>query len=137
MHSDREPYLICCWYQPPSLANVETIKSFEAEYLKLRNGAMGFFALGDLNVHSVRWLQHSARESVEGRLLRDISDQLGLRQLVTEPTRGKYLLDLVHSTAWPCASVADYKGVLTQVKFQLLCLLFYKIKSLRPDSYHV
>ena len=75
-------------------------------------------------MHSIRWLTHSAWESAEGRLLRDISDQLGLRQLVTEPTRGKYLLDLVltdvpDSTAWPCAAVADHKGVLTQVKFQI------------------
>ena len=85
---------------------------------------MGFFALGDLNVHSVRWLQNSARESVEGRLLHDISDQLGLQQLVTEPTRGKYLLDLVFTdvpdcTAEPCTTVADHKGVLTHVKFKI------------------
>ena len=37
---------------------------------------MGVFVLGDLNVHSIRWLTHSARENAEGRLLRDISDQL-------------------------------------------------------------
>ena len=114
VHSDRGPYLECCWYRPPSPGNVESIKSFEAEYFKLRDGAVGFFALGDLNVHSVRWLQHSAMESVEGRLLHDISDQLGLRQLVTEPTRGKYLLDLVFTdlpdcTAEPCTAVADHK----------------------------
>ena len=85
---------------------------------------MGFFALGDLNVHSVRWLQHSAMESVEGRLLHDISDQLGLRQLVTEPTRGKYRLDLVFldvpdCTAEHCTAVADHKGVLTHIKFKI------------------
>ena len=107
VHSDRGPYLICCGYRPPSPSNVETIKSFEAEYLKHKAGAVGLFTLGDLNVHSVRWLTHSARESVEGRLLRNHSDQLGLRQLVTEPTRGKYLVDLVLTdvpdcTAKPC-----------------------------------
>ena len=85
---------------------------------------MGLFTLGDLNVHSVRWLTHSARESVEGRLLRDLSDQLGLRQLVTEPTRGKYILDLVRTdvpdcTAKPCTAVADHKGVLTHVQFKV------------------
>ena len=74
VHSDRGPYLICCWYRPPSPGNVETIKSFEAEYLKHKAGAMGFFTLGDLHVHSVRWLTHSARESVEGLFLRDLSE---------------------------------------------------------------
>ena len=75
-------------------------------------------------MHSIRWLTYSARESAEGRLLNDISDQLGMRQLVREPTRGKYLLDLVltdvlECTARPCAAVADHKGVLTQVTFKI------------------
>ena len=47
-----------------------------------------------------------------------------MRQLVREPTRGKYLLDLVltdvpECTARPCAAVADHKGVLTQVTFKI------------------
>ena len=80
--------------------------------------------LGDLNVHSIRWLTHAARESVEGRLLCDISDQLGLRQIVKEPIRGQYTLDLVLTdvpdcTARPGAAVADHKSVLTQVKFKI------------------
>ena len=80
--------------------------------------------LGDLNVHSIRWLTHSARESIEGRLLCEISDQLGLRQFVKEPTRGKHILDLVFTdvpdcTARPGAAVADPKSVLTQVKFKI------------------
>ena len=28
MHSDRGPYLVCCWYRPPSPGNVESIKCF-------------------------------------------------------------------------------------------------------------
>ena len=81
--------------------------------------------LGDLNVHSIRWFIYPARESVEGRLLCDISHQLGLRQLVKEPTRGKYILDLVlidvpDCTARPGAAVADHKSVLTEVNFKIL-----------------
>ena len=87
VHSDRGPYLICCWYRPPSPGNVDTIKSFEVEYRKHKNGAVGVFVLDDLNVHNIPWLTHSARESVEGRLLCDTSDRLGLRQLVKEPIR--------------------------------------------------
>ena len=113
VHSDRGPYLICCWYKPPSPGDVETIKSFEDEYRKHKDGATGVFVLGDLNVHSVRWLTHSARESVEGRELCDTSSRLGLCQLVKEPTRGKYILDLVLTdvpdcTGKPCAAVADH-----------------------------
>ena len=56
--------------------------------------------------------------------MRDISDQLGMRQVVTEPTRGKYVLDLVLTdvpgcTARPCAAVADHKDVLTHVTFKI------------------
>ena len=39
VHSDRGPYLICCWHRPPSPGNVETIRSFEEEYRKHRDGA--------------------------------------------------------------------------------------------------
>ena len=121
VHSDQGPYLACCWYRPPNPCNVDTIKSFEVQYRKHKDGAVGVFVCGDLNVHAISWLTHSARENTEGRLLRDISDQLGLRQVVTEPTRGKYLLDLVLTdvpdcTAKPCAAVAEHKGVLTQVE---------------------
>ena len=123
-HTDRGPYLICCWYRPPNPGNVETIISFEAEHRTHKDGAVGVFVLGDLNVHSIRWLTHSARESAEGRLLCDTSNQMGLRQLVKEPTRGKYILDLVLTdvpdcSAKPCAAVADHNGVLTQVKFKI------------------
>ena len=71
VHSDRGPYLVCCWYRPPSPGNVDTITSFELEYNRHKDGAVGVFVLGDLNVHSIRWLRHSAKESVEGRCLSD------------------------------------------------------------------
>ena len=80
--------------------------------------------LGDLNVHSIRWLTHPARDRFDGRLLYDISHQLGLRQFVKERIRGKYILELVLTDvpdcmAKPCAAVADHKGVLTQVRFNI------------------
>lgn len=54
----------------------------------------------------------------------DTSNQLGLRQLVKEPTRGKYILDLVLTdvpdcSATPLAAVADHNGVLTKVNFKI------------------
>ena len=48
VHSDHGPYLICCWYRPPCPGSVETIKSFEAEYRKHKEGAVGEFRVGRL-----------------------------------------------------------------------------------------
>ena len=124
VHADRGPYLVCCWYRPPAPGDIESISTFEAEYKKHRDGVLGTFVLGDLNVHSVRWLYHSAGESVEGRCLAEAAKRLGLRQLVREPTRGKYLLDIALTdvadcSARPTSAVADHRGVLTTVKFKV------------------
>ena len=67
VHSDQGPYLVCCWYRLPNPGNIETIESFETEYIRYKEGAVGVFVLCDLNVHSIRWLRHSARQSIEGR----------------------------------------------------------------------
>ena len=69
VHSDRSPYLLPCWYRPPNPGNVKTIKSFGSEYIRYTNKVPGVFVLRDLNVHSIHWLQQSARQNVEGRLL--------------------------------------------------------------------
>ena len=124
VHSDQGPYLVCCWYRPPNPGNIETIESFETEYNRYKEGAVGVFVLGDLNVHSIRWLRHSARESTEGRALFEAASRLGLQQKVREPTRGQYLLDLVLTDVTDCtaktvAAVADHRGVLTTVKFKV------------------
>ena len=124
VHSDQGPYLVCCWYRPPNPGNTESIDSFEAEYKRHRDGALGSFVLGDLNVHSVRWLRFWARESVEGRALADVSRKFGFKQLVSEPTRGDHLLDIVlsdvrGSKSQVVSAVADHKGVLTRVIFKM------------------
>ena len=82
------------------------------------------FVLCDLNVHSVRGLRHSARESVEWRTLFEVGSMLGLQQKVKEPTRNQYILDLVITDVTDCtaktvAAVADHRGVLTTVKFKV------------------
>ena len=64
VHSDRGPYLICCWYRSRNLRNVDTIKQIVVEYRKPKDDANGVFMFGDLNVHIIRWLTHSARVNV-------------------------------------------------------------------------
>ena len=76
--------------------------------------------LGDLNVHSIRLLKHSVRESTERQMLFEVANKMGFKQLVKEPTRGKYLLDLIltdvtDSAASTLAAVADHRCVLTNV----------------------
>ena len=124
VHSDRGPFLACCWYRPPDPGNTKSIESFEKEYMVHKVGALGTFVLGDLNVHSKRWLVHSARESAEGQLMAETSRRLGLRQLVRQPTRDKYLLDIVLTDVPDCkasthAAVADHKSVVTTVSFKV------------------
>ena len=77
VHSDRGPYLVCCWYRPPQPGNVDSIKTFETEYNRHKAESVGVFVLGDLNVHSIRWLKHSARESTEGRMLFEVASKMG------------------------------------------------------------
>ena len=75
-------------------------------------------------MHSIRWLRHSARESIEGRALFEVASKLGLQQKVKEPTRKQYILDFVFTDVTDCtaktvAAVADHRGVLTTVKFKV------------------
>ena len=56
------------------------------------------------------------RNSVEGELLRDVCDSIGLWQLVCEPTRGENLLDLAFTDldevrCKVVSQIADHKGL--------------------------
>ena len=72
--------------------------------------------MGDLNVHHLGWLRHSNGTSAGGKRLRLAAATMGLTQLVREPIRGKYLLDLALSdiagaTAAVLPKVADHNIV--------------------------
>ena len=95
MHTNNGPYLLCAWYRPPVQGEVDSITSFDAELDQLRGNVLGTLLVGDLNLHLKRWLVHSANNTKEGELMRDICLKTGLRQMVREPTRGDHLLDLV------------------------------------------
>ena len=94
LHTNNGPYLLCAWYRPPVQGEVQTIESFEAELGQLRGNALGMMLLGDINLHSKRWLSHSASSDMEGELMRHLCLKMGLRQIVRGPTRGNHLLDL-------------------------------------------
>ena len=124
VHSDQGPILVCCWYRPPAPGDITTLESFENEWIGLRDDVLGTVVLGDLNVHSQRWLKYSSGETVEGAHLFDICQRGGLKQLVSEPTRQSHLLDLVladvkHCSARVIPGVSDHKAVVVNVSFKV------------------
>ena len=83
--------------------------------------------MGDMNCHNPEWLHFSRSNTPEGRELEAVCCAHGLRQLVKEPTRGPYLLDLVLSdlaSGIRCRVVpgihgTDHDGVLTIVNLDI------------------
>ena len=69
-----------CWYRPPYVGNVDGIKELRAEVARHKGKAIGIMLVGDMNVHSKKWLGHSGRESTEANLLREVSEELGMKQ---------------------------------------------------------
>ena len=89
------------------------------------NGKMvGSVVLGELNGHHRRWLKFSNRNSWEGEELCSICKEIGLTQLIREPTRGEHLLDFVLSSVpvmqtevFP--TIADHKPVMATLKLSV------------------
>ena len=76
--------------------------------------------LGDLKIHHKIWLRHSSCNTSIGAILQDICQEHGLRQLVREPTRGDYLLDLCCTDLDPAKAsiqpkLADHHAILLEV----------------------
>ena len=75
--------------------------------------------VGDLNVHHASWLRFSRGDTPRDRHLKDVCNSFGIRQLVSQPTREEYLLDLCLSSS-SCSKVritckiADHACLLVQ-----------------------
>jgi len=83
-------------------------------------GATGFIMAGDMNVHHKRWLRWSNADTPVGTDLKVLCDNFGILQLVKEPTRGDYLLDLFLTDMACCAiqvlpKIADHKAILAKI----------------------
>ena len=124
IHSDRGPYVIGCWYRPPAPGEVDSIRSFKEEAQSHATNAVGCVLVGDLTIHHRKWLKYSNRNSLEGQELCAVCKELGLTQLVHEPTRGDHLLDLVLSSfsgvkAGVLPLIADHKPVTATLKLSV------------------
>ena len=97
LHIDLGPVLLGLWYRPPSYGEVESITHFDKETESWSSSVIGTIIFGDMNVHHKAWLEHSNGCTPEGRELFRVCAKHGLQQLVQQPTRDKYLLDLLLS----------------------------------------
>ena len=100
LHSDQGIFAIAIFYRPPD-ANDDAILSLRHELAEHVSQVCGIIVLGDFNIHHRRWLRHSNANTPQGEVLQAMCQEYSLQQLVSEPTRGEYLLDLVLSDL-PC-----------------------------------
>ena len=67
-HCHLGPLLVSCWYRPLEHGEILSIDTLRQEYLELRFQSISCVIVGDMNVHSISWLQYS-RDSPEGKYL--------------------------------------------------------------------
>ena len=94
LHTHIGAILLANWYRPPD-DDGSSMNNLLAELRRLRCEFVGTILLGDINVHHRKWLRFSNDNTTIGERLHDICHEAGLKQVVNEPTRGDYLLDLV------------------------------------------
>ena len=119
VHMDCGSICLVNWYRPPS-SPLDHITSLENELSDFGQSCIGFIICGDMNIHHKSWLYFSARQSPEGKLLKDICDRLSLRNCVHAPTRNQYLLDLCLSDLadLECIvtpQIADHRGFVARL----------------------
>jgi len=114
-----ETTLIGNWYRPGATIH-DGFEKLQADLNEFVGSVTGIIIAGDLNVHHQRWLRYSNSNTVVGSDLKILCDNFGIMQLVREPTRGDYLLDLFLTDMAGCnvkvdSIIADHKGVLAKV----------------------
>ena len=93
LHIEPETVLLGNWYRAVATIH-DGYVNLISEIEKHSTESTGIILSGDLNIHHTRWLRHSNGNSIQGADLKALCDNLGLQQLVGEPTRQQYLLAL-------------------------------------------
>ena len=81
-----------------------TARSFKEEVQTHAANAAGCVVLRDLSIHHRKWLNHSNRNSLEGQDLCSVCEEIGLTQLISEPT-GFLVLSSVTGVQTRCATL--------------------------------
>jgi len=111
--------LFANWYRPGATEH-DAFQALYDEMGKYYSEVSGVFLAGDLNVHHKKWLKYSSGDTEVGADLKTFCDFHNLSQLVREPTRNDYLLDLVLTDIPKCSSkvmpyIADHRGVMVKL----------------------
>ncbi len=121
LHTNIGALMLGNWYRAPD-EDGSSMDKLPEELNRLRAEAIGTILLGDLNLHHQRWLRFSRDNTTLGNRMWHISQDAGLKQPVKEPTRNKYLLDLVLSdmpellTVTVLPEISDHKVVCVDVE---------------------
>ena len=110
-----ETILVGNWYRPGSSEH-DGFTCLYAELAEYFAQVTGVLLVGDLNIHHRRWLHHSNDNTRIGAEMKALCDYHGMFQVVREPTRNEYLLDLActdiaGSKATVLPKIADHNAV--------------------------
>ena len=119
MSLGAETILVGNWYRPGASVH-DGFEKLQTELGAFSSQVSGIILSGDLNIHHRRWLFHSNADTPIGAEMKVLCDSYGLQQLVHEPTRNEYLLDLFLSDLPECRikvvhAIADHKAILAEV----------------------
>jgi hypothetical protein len=114
-----ETVLLANWYRPGA-SDHDGFVRLHAEVAEYFQECSGVLMAGDLNVHHKKWLRHSNDNTAVGTDLKAFCDYHGMSQLVREPTRNEYLLDLVITDICKCSvtvlpRIADHNSLLVKL----------------------
>jgi len=116
---DTSSIAIGNWYFSPQ-ASLDDIDSLATELQDMQNQFDHVIVTGDLNTHHTSWLRFSNGNTPRGAKLKHVCDVHGLRQIVKQPTRGPYLLDLV---------LTDFKAACVEMMLKLLTIVVSSFMS--------
>ena len=114
-----ETVLLANWYRPGATDH-DGFVWLHAEIAEYFQECSGVLMAGDLNVHHKKWLRYSNDNTTVGTDLKAFCDFHGMSQLVREPTRNEYLLDLVITDICKCSvnvlpCIADHNALLVKL----------------------
>ena len=93
LHTSCGPFYLINQYRPSNHGEIATINSLYDEIKSFEHDIFGIFLVGDCNVHSISWLDHSSHEFPEKYTLQSFCQQYGLNECVKQSTRNNYLID--------------------------------------------
>ena len=114
-----ETILFANWYRSPSIEH-DGFQSLYVEISQYFYEVSGILIMGDLNVHHKKWLRFFNDNIQIGTDFKIFCDYHVLFQLVREPTRQEYLLDLAlidlsKSSTSVLPLITDHKGILVKL----------------------